>query len=401
MAALSARGATARFVGGCVRDGLIGRPIGDVDLATTDTPETVLALLATAGIKAIPTGVEHGTVTAVIGATHVEITTLRHDVETFGRRARVAYTDDWEADAARRDFTINALYADSDGTLYDPFGGADDLREGRVRFVGTAEERIREDVLRLLRFFRFHAHYGRGAPDPDGLAACRRLAHLLPSLSGERVAGEIFKILSAPDVHAIVTLMEETGVLVHILPEARALGRLATLGSIEDAVGAAGPLRRLAVLIEGGTDAADAVATRLRLSNEQRARFVGMVETTPPIHRDLDRRHVRRILYRIGAERFRDRVLFAWADSVSRGASASETDGWTRLLAEADAWRPLELPVKGRDVVALGVERGPEVGRLLEALESWWLDGDMRAGREEALAHLRSLVASSRGKGGR
>ncbi len=397
--AFRAKGGVVRFVGGCVRDGLLGRAIGDIDLATPETPETVLSLLSRAQIKAIPTGLEHGTITAVIGSEHFEITTLRHDVETFGRRARVAYTDDWDADASRRDFTINALYADPDGTFYDPFGGAEDLRHGRVRFVGTAEERIREDVLRLLRFFRFHAHYGQGAPDPDGLAACRRLAHLLPGLSGERVAGEVLKILSAPDAPAIVAAMAEADILVHILPEARAFGRLNALTAVEGFGLGVDPVRRLAALIEGGPAAAEAVATRLRLSNDQRARLVGIAETAPPIHAGLDARQARGILYRIGRERFRDRVVQAWADSIARAPAADEAGAWRALLAHADAWQKVELPVKGRDVVALGIARGPAVGHILGALEAWWAEGDFRAGREEALVRLRALVDDFRREG--
>src|SRR5713226_4802519 len=191
LAALGAGGAVVRFVGGCVRDALLGRAIGDIDIATPDLPETVLTLLEAASIKAVPTGIAHGTITAVVPPRHFEITSLRRDVETFGRHARVAFTDDWAADAARRDFTMNALFLDAEGQVFDPVGGLEDLRAGRVRFVGDAEARIREDVLRLLRFYRFHAHYGRGEADEAARAACRALAHLLPGLSGDRIAAEL------------------------------------------------------------------------------------------------------------------------------------------------------------------------------------------------------------------
>src|SRR6202043_3407136 len=197
--ALGAEGGAARFVGGCVRDALLGRAIGDIDIATPLAPEEVMRRLEAAAIKAVPTGIAHGTVTAVVPPRHFEITTLRRDVETFGRHARVAFTDDLAADAARRDFTMNALFLDADGNLFDPMGGLPDLRAGRVRFVGNAETRIREDVLRLLRFYRFHAHYGSGEADTAARAACRDLAHLLPTLSGERVAAETLKLLAAPD----------------------------------------------------------------------------------------------------------------------------------------------------------------------------------------------------------
>src|SRR6185437_3989474 len=211
LAALGAEGGTARFVGGCVRDTLLGRPIGDIDIATPLTPDRVLARLKAAGIKAVPTGLVHGTVTAVTPQRHLEITTLRRDVETDGRHARIAFTADWAADAARRDFTMNALYLDADGNLFDPMGGLADLRAGRVRFVGDAATRIREDVLRLLRFYRFHAQLGRGTADPTARAACHALAALLPSLSGERIAAETLKLLAAADPIPTLALMAEDG----------------------------------------------------------------------------------------------------------------------------------------------------------------------------------------------
>ena len=196
---LRAGGQTVRFVGGCVRDAVLERAVKDIDLATPDPPETVIERLEQAGLGAVPTGIDHGTVTAVVGEAHFEITTLRRDVETYGRRARVEFTDDWVADASRRDFTINALFCDPDGTLYDPTGGLGDLKAGRVRFIGDPAQRIDEDVLRILRFFRFHAWYGQEALDQEGFAACRALAHRLPALSGERVAGELFRLLDAAD----------------------------------------------------------------------------------------------------------------------------------------------------------------------------------------------------------
>ena len=207
VAALSADGAELRFVGGCVRDALADRPVTDFDLATPEPPERVVALLQRAGIKAVPTGIEHGTITAVSGGMPFEVTTLREDVETYGRHAKVAFTDDWVADAARRDFTINALSCSPEGLLYDPFDGLKDLEAGRVRFVGDARARIHEDALRLLRFFRFHAHYGRGAPDLDGLAAASDLAPHLAALSGERVRNELLRLLAAPDPVPVVDIM--------------------------------------------------------------------------------------------------------------------------------------------------------------------------------------------------
>lgn len=394
MAALTTDGAVARFVGGCVRDTLAGRTVGDKDIATSAPPEAVLRLLEAAGLKAIPTGIEHGTVTAVAHHVPFEITTLRHDVETDGRRARVAFTDDWLADAARRDFTMNALYADTDGTYYDPFDGAADLAAGRVRFVGDAETRIREDVLRILRFFRFHAHFGRGAPEPEGFAACRRLANLLPTLSGERVAAELLKLLNAPDPASTVALMVDAGVLAAILPEAGVPVRLRALVTVEGITIGADPIRRLAALVDGGASAANAVCGRLRLSNAQRERLARLV--VPPVRPtpDWNARTARAWLYRLGTEAVRDLVLLAWADAVAATGAAPrrEAEGWRALLDLAGTWRAPRLPVGGEDVMTLGVAGGPEVGRLLAQVEAWWIEGDFEASRTQALEELTRIV---------
>ncbi len=394
MAALTAGGATARFVGGCVRDTLAGRTIGDKDIATSDPPETVLRLLEAAGFKAIPTGLDHGTVTAVVHHVPFEITTLRHDVETDGRRARVAFTDDWLADAARRDFTMNALYADFDGTYYDPFDGAADLSAGRVRFVGDAETRIREDVLRILRFFRFHAYFGQGAPEAEGYTACRKLANLLPTLSGERVAAELLKLLNAPEPASTVELMAEAGILTATLPETGTSARLRALVTVEGITVGADPIRRLAALVDGGASAANAVCRRLRLSNAQRERLVCLV--VPPVWPDSEwgARTARGWLYRMGAETFRDLVVLAWAGAIAaRGESPRlEAEGWRSLLDLAKTWRVPRLPVGGEDVMTLGVAGGPEVGRLLGEVEAWWIEGDFQAGRAQALEQLARIV---------
>lgn len=390
VAALARDGGHARFVGGCVRDALLGRPVKDIDIATPDPPEIVMGKLEAAGLRAIPTGIAHGTVTAVAGAKHFEITTLRHDVETFGRHARVAFTADWDEDAARRDFTINAISADPDGTLHDPFGGRADLAAGRVRFVGDPEQRIREDVLRLLRFFRFHAWYGQGAPDAAAIAACRKFAPLLPQLSGERIAGEMKRLLLAPDPASAVELMIETGVMRHLLPDIGDTVRLRVLAVIEDDIGRRDALRRLAALLPGNPDTAQVVADRLRLSNAERERLAAMVAPPIAVGPALDERARRRALHRLGPSLFQDLVLLDWADS------AGDAAGHRALIAEAEAWRPIALPVRGQDIVALGIPPGPAVGRLMAALEQWWEEQDYRPTREACLAMLRALVAASR-----
>ncbi|MFQ5785765.1 MAG: CCA tRNA nucleotidyltransferase [Alphaproteobacteria bacterium] len=387
--ALEAGGATARFVGGCVRDAVLGRAVGDVDIATPATPETVTRLLEAAGIRVVPTGIGHGTVTAVTPA-RIEITTLRRDVETDGRHATVAFTDDWQADAARRDFTINALFCAPDGTLYDPCGGLDDLRAGRVRFVGDATRRIAEDVLRLLRFFRFYAHYGRPPPDAEALAACRAMAPLLAKLSGERIGGELLRILAAPAPAPVVALMRETGALAEVLPEAgdaRALSELCALEGDE-----ADPLRRLALLLRDAD--AGTVAERLKFSNAAKQRLVAL--TAPPVTlaAEHDAPAQRRALYRVGPDLFRDLVLLAWAEALARapGERDALAAAYGPMLAAARAWENPKLPVKGADVVALGVPDGPAVGALLKRIEAWWEAGDYRAGRKETLARLAALV---------
>ncbi|MGE0254311.1 MAG: CCA tRNA nucleotidyltransferase [Alphaproteobacteria bacterium] len=386
----------ALFVGGCVRDALLGRPVGEVDIATALLPEDVTARLAAAGIRAIPTGIEHGTVTAVAEGTPFEITTLRVDVNPKGRHADVAFTDDWRADAERRDLTMNALFLSPEGDVYDPVGGLADLRAGHVRFVGEAERRIREDVLRLLRFFRFHAHYGRVPPDPEGLAACGRLAHLLPTLSAERVAKETLRLLAAPDPLPALRLMREAGVLAVLLPEAASLDLVAALVTVEGVSDGGDAVRRLAALLGADADTADSVAIRLRLSTRERERLADMLQPAGRPSPEAGERAARATLYRCGPATWRDRVLLAWAASVAAGAAQHRraAEGWRALLDLPERWAVPSPPVRGADVLALGVAPGPEVGRLVAAVERWWIEGDFAAGREDCLAKLRELAGT-------
>ncbi|HET6521091.1 MAG TPA: CCA tRNA nucleotidyltransferase [Geminicoccaceae bacterium] len=393
LAALSAGGRPARFVGGCVRDGLLGRDVGagtDLDLATPEPPERATALLRAAGIRVIPTGLAHGTVTAVVGERRFEVTTLRRDVLTFGRRAEVAFTDDFRADAARRDFTINAMSCDAGGRVYDYFGGREDLARGRVRFVGDARERVAEDYLRILRFFRFLAHYGRGPADPLALAACAAGAPGIDRLSGERIRVELLRLLAAPDPVPSLGLMEETGVLARVIPGGGAAAnptRLARLVALEPPP--ADGVRRLAALLRpppAGPGAAPAVAERLRLSNRDRDRLLDLTTAAPPAAR-ADPAAWRRELYRLGPERFVDLALLAWADDPDAPYAAA--------LAAARDWRPVTLPVDGRDVLAQGVPPGPRVGELLRRVEGWWIAADFRPDRAACLARLRNLAGAA------
>jgi poly(A) polymerase len=380
LAALLAGGVEARFVGGSVRDALLGKQIGDIDIATPASPERVIELLEKAGIKAVPTGLAHGTVTAVVPPRHFEITTLRRDVETYGRRARVAFDADWAADAARRDFTINAIFLTPDGTLHDPVDGLVDLRARRVRFVGDPATRIAEDVLRLLRYYRFEAHFGNGAGDGPARAACRAAAHSLPILSAERVAQELAKLLETPDPIAVLRMMQEDGVLAVVLPEARRLKRLQRLIEIEPAVD---PLLRLAALIEVDGEGATALAARLRFSNAWRDRLRGLSRPWPVDPRG-DVREQRRALYRLGVERYRD---VAWLMAAEGEVSRSQL---TQLLDLAGSWTPPVFPLDGRDVRTLGIPTGERVGQLLAAVRDWWEAGDFTADRAACLAYLRA-----------
>jgi len=382
LGALSAGGVEARFVGGSVRDALLGRPIGDIDIATPASPERVIELLEKTGIKVVPTGLTHGTITAIVPPRHFEITSLRRDVETYGRRARVAFDADWASDAARRDFTINAIFLALDGAIDDPVGGLADLRARRVRFVGDPATRIAEDVLRLLRYYRFEARFGTGAGDLEARAACRAAAHLLPTLSGERVAQELVRLLETPDPIAVLQMMQEDSVLEVVLPEARRLDRLRRLIEIEPE---ADPLLRLAALIEVDGEGAAAVSTRLRFSNAWRDRLCGLSGPWP-LDPQADGPGQRRTLYRLGAKRYHGIALLLTAEGEMSSGRLSE------LLAIAGDWMPPVFPLTGRDVTVLGIPPGERVGRLLAAVHDWWEEGDFTADRTRCLIYLRELA---------
>ena len=382
MAALTAGGAAARFVGGCVRNSILGLGHTEIDIATAAPPSEVMELLRRAGIKAIPTGIEHGTVTAVADGRTFEITTLRKDVETMGRHARVAFTDDWVADAERRDFTMNALYCDADGALYDPTDGLGDLKAGRVRFVGDPARRIQEDYLRILRFFRFFAHYGRPPADVAALNACRAHVEDLRQLSAERIAQELRKLLAANDPTTVLRLMQEVGALAVVLPEAVALDRLQSLTRI-DGVDPSN-VRRLAAVSRATPADAAAMAERLKLSTRDRDRLVkaAAVVVAGPV----DAATARRLVYQLGVESFVDQVYLRWAE-----AGPGDTR-FRPLLDLARTWRAPEFALKGDDVLALGIDKGPEVGRLLRAVEEWWIAREFTPARDELLGQLRRLA---------
>jgi poly(A) polymerase len=392
--AMANAGIAARFVGGCVRDALLGRPvaeIADIDLATPARPEEVIAALAKAGLKAVPTGIAHGTVTAVVPPRHYEITTLRRDVETDGRRARVAFDADWTEDAARRDFTINAIYLDPDGTVHDPVGGLADLRAHRVRFVGEPAQRIAEDLLRVLRYYRFEARFGGGAGEPAARAACRAAAPLLWRLSAERVAGELLRLLAVADPVPALRMMGEDGVLAAVLPEATRIDRLHQLRRIEPAP--PDPLRRLAALVDVDADGMAAMAVRLRLSNAQRDRLVGIAPPWP-IDPQGDEKAQRLSRYRLGMERYCDLAWLFAAEDWSRAVEDQTLSGdrLGEMLIIAGTWEPPSFPLAGRDVTALGIPPGPRIGQLLATVQQWWEDGDFTADRATCLAKLSDIA---------
>ena len=353
MRALTADGGTARFVGGAVRNAALGEPVGDVDIATPLTPDEIMRRLRGAGLGAVPTGIEHGTVTAVSDGKPFEVTTLRRDVETDGRRAVIAFTLDWREDAMRRDFTINALYADEDGTIYDYFGGLADLEIRRVRFVGNPVARIREDYLRILRLFRFHAWYGRGEIDSEALTAAEAEKAGLKLLSGERVQKELLRLLEARDPMPALNAMARAEILQEILPQSM-IHRLESLVHIQlDHDFAPDPILRLAALLPH-REASFQATKKLRLSNADRDRLIAAVEREDKMEPHLSEKRARELIYNMGASGFRDVVMLRWARA---GVDATQWRAWEAL---SHSWVRPEFPIDGRDVKALGVEEGPK-----------------------------------------
>ncbi len=374
IAVLEADGERAMAVGGAVRNALMGIPGTDVDIATTALPETVMARARRAGLKAVPTGIEHGTVTVVVDHVGYEVTTLRSDVETDGRRATVAFTRDFAADAGRRDFTMNAIYADLDGRLTDPTGGVADALARRVRFIGDPHLRIREDYLRILRFFRFHAAFGAGEPDPAGLAACVELQQGLDRLSRERIGQEMRKLVVAPRAADTIRLMAKVGILAHVLgrnahPEAFA--RFAALAA--EAGHALTPAAALSVLADIADPEPDAehLGERLRLSRAETAEIARLARLAADLGPAPDRHAVKLAVYRHGNEAA---VAGLLAAAAKAGAGASPHLGLAR------SWTAPRFPVTGRQLLAEGHPPGPDLGRRLAELEAAWIAADFGEG---------------------
>ena len=375
--ALRSGGALPRFVGGCVRDALIGRTVRDIDIAVDIPPEATVEALATAGLRAIPTGIEHGTITAVSGKRTYEITSLRQDRETDGRHATVEFTKDWRLDASRRDLTMNALYAEGDGTVVDVLGtGLGDLNARRVRFIGSASARIQEDYLRILRLFRFHAWYGKGDMEPDALVACAGLAGGLSGLSKERIGTELMKLLAAPHPEVAIDMMAQTGVLSKALPCVEGIPPIAALVAAEGRIGvSAEAIRRLA-LLTGKTDAVT-VGRALRLSNDQ---MKALRQRAPLDYEIVDAASARRAGYERGEAAARDLLLL-------RAAHTGEPLN-PRLVSTLMDGAATEFPVSARDLMALGMEPGPEIGKTLSRIEKEWIESDFTLDRSTLLSGI-------------
>ena len=378
--ALEAEGGAdcARFVGGCVRNAILGAPVDDIDIATRLTPDLVVKALTAAGLRSVPTGIDHGTVTGLSERQPYEITTLRRDVDTDGRHATVAFTTDWAEDAARRDFRLNALYADRNGVIHDPTGeGLADAQAGRIVFVGEARQRIAEDYLRILRFFRFYAWYGRGEADAVALSACAEQAEGVAGLSAERVSKEVLKLLKAPDPRASVHLMDRAGVLARVLGGA---GDLALFDAMVEIT--LDPLMRLSALWPKAFEVVDQRARGLRLSNAERLRLVDAV--AGEVDLAITPQEARAALYQQGVQAFTDRVRLAWAGGGDEGSARG-------LLDLAHDWQRPAMPIGGRDLAELGIKPGPMTGKILKAFEADWIAADFPDHGHEA--RLRAVLA--------
>jgi poly(A) polymerase len=382
----------ARFVGGVVRNALMGRPISDIDIATPLTPDEVTKKLEAAKLRAIPTGLEHGTITALMNGKTYEVTTLRRDVSTDGRRAVVAFTKEWKEDSQRRDFTINALYANAEGEIFDYNNGIADLQAGRVRFIGDAVARIREDYLRILRFFRFMAWYGNEDVSFEAIGASVSEKEGLQKLSGERINKEMLKLLEADRPVPMLRIMAATGILSEVLSCELKIARLERLVAIDaNNFFTPDPLLRLAALLPDDVTAASAIADRWKLSNAYRERLEDLAAGREKIVSYLSIREVRKLLYRIGVAQFKDRVMLRWAEDEK----ASNAIQWRAMLAMADAWVRPVFPLDGGNVMAAGVPQGPMIGKILGEVEEWWIDSDFIEDEFSLAERMKAVVQAT------
>ncbi len=391
MSALQRQGHLARYVGGCVRDTLAGRDaIDNIDIATPAAPQTVIALLEGAGIRTIPTGLKHGTVTAVMNGEMFEITTLRRDITTDGRHATVDFTNDWHADATRRDFTINCIYCDEDGTLFDPLNGIEDLKAGNIRFVGNANKRIREDFLRILRFFRFFSDFGSNTPNREAIDACTELSSNLSSLSGERIRQELIKWLGTESPVASLRHATNCGVIANTLnfvPISSTFSEMENLVSIENKNGIPDPVRRLALFTLHSTET-EKILRRLRFPRKVQRRLSDLLTLRTEIVPEAGQPLIRQTIYSQGTERTLDIALINWAQTNDQ----NDVD-WQNFLQFIMQWKPPEFPVVGQDIIKLGIPEGEQLGQILEELEKWWVQENFAHKRSTLLTKALNIIA--------
>jgi poly(A) polymerase len=394
LAVLSTKGEEARVVGGAIRNTLLGQPVSDLDIATTCLPEQTLRRAKEAGFKVVPTGIDHGTITVIAEGRPYEVTTLRADVETDGRHAEVAFGRDWKVDAERRDFTINALYVEADGTIVDLVGGLADIESHTLRFIGDAEQRIGEDYLRILRFFRFFAWYGKGRPESEGLKACARLKSGLGRLSAERIWSELKKLLAAPDPSRALLWMRQAGVLTAVLPESEKWGIDSIHGLVKTEQGLGwdiDPLLRLESIVPPNAERMTELALRLKLSNSELARLESWANTMPP-QPEISESGFAKKLYRGDKQGMRDRLRLALAsaraDALNDNAAIMRAGHLSKLLDFLDRYEKPKFPLSGGDLVAAGLHKGPEVGKVQRALEDEWIESGFTLNRDALLAKI-------------
>ena len=404
IAALQAGGIEVRFIGGCVRDHLAGFPIRDFDLATPEPPQKVIACANAIGIKIIyagSVGLAHGTVTLLVERQEIEVTSLRRDVATDGRHAVVSFGGNWLQDAARRDFTFNALSMSLTGEIYDPFDGIADLRAGRVRFIGDPVQRITEDRLRILRLFRFQAWYGRTPLDHAALNACTAAAHELHSLSGERCWREIRYLLTAPDPTAAIEEMIRSKVLAGLFPCRQNTVLLSGLLRIDQLTKQKpDPLRRLASLIPDNStliqnDISQIIADRLRFSCREANRLRKMRDLSgPDVGITVSLADHRIACYRLGVKAVQDRLLLAWAENITEDKQGLQTAAWQERLVLTTFWRRKKLPINGDDLLSFGIESGPMIGQILKRIEALWIESHFTANRAVCLRWMADQITA-------
>ena len=397
--ALTAGGKEARFIGGCVRDELLNLPVTDVDIATPERPNKVLQLMKSANIDVFETGIKHGTVTAAVEGKTYQITSLRKDIKSDGRHAVVSFTDDWRKDALRRDFTINSLSATPEGIIYDYLDGLQDLSNHRIKFVGSAEKRIREDYLRILRYFRFMATTGFKNDDEAVHQTCLDNSHLLSNLSGERIRDELFKILVSENHNDTLGMMIRDGVTKQFLPEARDSNLIRNLIKVERYVTQkehliVNPIRRLASLIYNDVVDISALAKRLRISNKQFKHLKALLLPKWRATWNISDNDLRVGLYKLSPDHVIDLSLLQWSKMLKDSPSLppKKTDAWLTIINKANQWESSSLPVNGKDVLRLGIEEGPRVSGFLQQVEDWWIKGGCKANRAKCLDRLTQVI---------